>query len=460
MVHVIHSCPCCGQMASAAAEPLATHCTTSDADDDDSSISGSELPSGGASQCAKAHACRRGVQPGWRPPSPDDLLDLLDQTLAGQDVRGQAGDGRGRVEDDDHGAKHSSSEASSAGQSCADPGSLQPSEQPEAAVLPVTSATLAARASAVFDASAGWPTEVRKPLLAPVVTNLVVRAAIAVCDDLCDRDGDTLSQAFGNFDRRVAIGWLLADAAGRPLLDRAQAHALGIKAQRADGAAKAAIRDARKKAIGPARAAGTDVSKAQDEAEAVVLCADAKVLAPQQPSAELPAAAPAARAPTGSRKRAREPEPSHEAEVQEAEDALLQAEKQVHKAEKVLATAEAASDAAATKFQRLAARTDKDASMSFKLSQEHARKVEAACQQSDAAELAEKDAEIALLRAQLVERDANIDLLMLQWGHTCQQLDSSVATASTALSSAKRLHEIAMFRSSEHGSTVESDGDL
>ena len=80
--------------------------------------------------------------------------------------------------------------------------------------------------------------------------------------------------------------------------------------------------------------------------------------------------------------------------------------------------------------------------------------------QSDAAELAEKDAEIALLRAQLVERDANIDLLMLQWGHTCQQLDSSVATASTALSSAKRLHEIAMFRSSEHGSTVESDGDL
>ena len=66
------------------------------------------------------------------------------------------------------------------------------------------------------------------------------------------------------FDRRVALGWLLADAAGLPLLDRPQAHALGIKAQRAASSAKAAIRDARRKAIAPARAAGADVSAAQD----------------------------------------------------------------------------------------------------------------------------------------------------------------------------------------------------
>ena len=276
---------------------------------------------------------------------------------------------------------------------------------------PVTKAILAARATQVFDASAGWPTEVRQPLLAPVVTNQVIIDAIVVCDDLCNklcprspesrsspgyamqarwerpvtptarahapptdspRDGKTLSQAFGNFDRRVALGWLLADAAGMPLLDRPQAHALGIKAQRADGAAKAPIREARKKAIGPARVAGADISRAQDDAEAAVLRTDAKVVALQQP----PANAHAVSERAGSRKRAREPEPSHNDEVQTLEARLLQADKQVSKAETKLEKAEAASDEASMgKFKRLAARTDEHASMSAKLSQEHARKV-------------------------------------------------------------------------------------
>ena len=72
----------------------------------------------------------------------------------------------------------------------------------------------------------------------------------------------------------------------------------------------------------------------------------------------------------------------------------------------------------------------------------YAHKMKAACTQSDEADMAEKDAEIALLRAELAERDAQIDLLTLQWGHTCQQLDSAVATASAAVSSAKTLENI------------------
>ena len=48
------------------------------------------------------------------------------------------------------------------------------------------------------------------------------------------------------------------------------------------------------------------------------------------------------------------------------------------------------------------------------------------------AELHEAKAESDWLRARLAERDAEIDLLMLQWGHSNQQLDSSVATASEA----------------------------
>ena len=192
---------------------------------------------------------------------------------------------------------------------------------------PLTRDALAARANAVFNTAVGWPTEVRQPLLAPVVTNQVIRDAIAVCDDLCDRDGKALSQAFGNFDRRVALGWLLADAAGMPLLDRPQAHALGIKAQRASGNAKAAIREARRRAIAPARAADADVSAAQDAAEVAVLRADADVIDAQQP----PAAKPAAQASSGSRKRARDAEisaePSHEQQVVKAEAQLLTAEK-------------------------------------------------------------------------------------------------------------------------------------
>ena len=42
--------------------------------------------------------------------------------------------------------------------------------------------------------------------------------AIDVCKKLYERDGKALSRSFGNFDQRVAIGWLLADAAGYSLL--------------------------------------------------------------------------------------------------------------------------------------------------------------------------------------------------------------------------------------------------
>ena len=53
----------------------------------------------------------------------------------------------------------------------------------------VPKAALAARASKVFDVSAGWPTEVRKPLLAPVVTYQVVEDLVEVCDELCKPTG-------------------------------------------------------------------------------------------------------------------------------------------------------------------------------------------------------------------------------------------------------------------------------
>ena len=101
----------------------------------------------------------------------------------------------------------------------------------------------------MFNVGSDWPGEVRKPLLAPRVTNEVVKLAIEVCNDLCNGNGRALLCAFGNFDRCVAIGWLLADAVGRSLLSGPEAHTLGIKAQCAGVAAKTAVSAARRKAL-------------------------------------------------------------------------------------------------------------------------------------------------------------------------------------------------------------------
>lgn len=388
----------------------------SDADDDAPSASGSELSSAGASPPAQGQACRGDIRPGWRPPSPDDLLEMARLADADQDDRGQCSGERGRAECADANESSSSKEASSAGQSCAELGSAQPADQLEDAVQSVTKATLAARATAVFDTSAGWPTEVRKPLLAPLVTNQVVRDAVLVCDDLCDRDGKALSAAFGNFDRRVAIGWLLADAAGMPLRTRPQAHALGIKAQRADGAAKAAIREARKRAIAPARAAGADIGQAQDEAEAAVLCANAEIVAQQQS----PAKCPAGSASSGSRKRAREHEPSSlellDAQLAEAEGASLQARKAVLRAETAEDTASTAEDAAWLRLMRLVTAVKqckgkkRPSSKLLHVLHGRARRAENAWHE---AQIATKNAQIAYLVASLDSRDAMIDMLLL-----------------------------------------------
>lgn len=276
--------------------------------------------------------------------------------------------------------------------------------------------------------------------------------------ELCDRDGRALSEAFGNFDRRVALGWLLADAAGMPLLDRPSALAIGVKAQRANSAAKAAVREARKKAIAPARAAGMDVSQAQDAAEAAVLCADAKVIALQQPSIN----ASAARAPTGSRKRSREPEPSHEQEERIAEDCLLKAQKRVSRAENQLEKAMTATDAARVTLQAVIERQPPD--RPWEIWQRWHNLFEKCSDRHDEAEHAEKDAEIELLRAQLDERDAQLDLVMLLWARSNTAVESVTDIASRATQQLRLVERLQSEKNSavarsDLGSAEESESD-
>ena len=68
-------------------------------------------------------------------------------------------------------------------------------EQAEAPVAACLKAVLAACASQVLEAKAGWPTELCKPLLTRVVSIQVVRAAFNISEELCDCDGSALPKA-------------------------------------------------------------------------------------------------------------------------------------------------------------------------------------------------------------------------------------------------------------------------
>ena len=76
----------------------------------------------------------------------------------------------------------------------------------------------------------------------------LVMLAYNAANELCDTQGDALSKSFANFDRVVALGWLLGDAMGARLLLREQAYAVGLKARKAAVALKADV-VAKKKAV-------------------------------------------------------------------------------------------------------------------------------------------------------------------------------------------------------------------
>jgi hypothetical protein len=90
----------------------------------------------------------------------------------------------------------------------------------------------------MFDAVQSEPrASGRKSARAPAASRGVVQTAWELMEALSTEMVNSLSAAFGNFDRVVGTGWLLlADAVlGPPLLERLQAHAIGLKARRDAG---------------------------------------------------------------------------------------------------------------------------------------------------------------------------------------------------------------------------------
>lgn len=391
---------------------------------------------------------RRACSPSPRRDSDDESSgEESDSSLEGESSRVQSQIKRGRVEKGDSDGSRVSDASSDAGSECSEEDAEEAAEAPEAAVVDITANQVAERAAEMFVIESSGPKEVREPLLAPTMTKQLVKHALEVANAVCDRDGKALSRSFGNFDRRVALGWLLADAVGLPLVNRAQAHAIGIKAQREAGYIKDAIKTTRKEALAAARSAGADDPRAaQDDAEARLLREPAGDIAlPQR------AAKPTAKPPSGSRKRARQAEPSRDELVAHAEGRILKAEKEVKRAEAQEARADTAQEAALEKLEALnatlALAMDNPESMSDAKFQLQSKRADAAQVQCLDAQLAARDAEIELLRAQLETSEAENALLLLQWGHMCETLDTTLELASEGVRSMK--DHACMLRSAE-----------
>ena len=103
----------------------------------------------------------------------------------------------------------------------------------------------------------------RKPLVSSA-TKRIMQAAWEVMDALPACLIGVLSHSFGNFDRVVGCGWLLADVVDVPPIDRSTAHAVGLKARTQTLKLKTKIYEERKAPLAAARKLEDADPKRQD----------------------------------------------------------------------------------------------------------------------------------------------------------------------------------------------------
>ena len=85
----------------------------------------------------------------------------------------------------------------------------------------LTAAAVHERAATMFVVGAAAPQASGMPSAAKRATMELVMLAYNAVNELCDAKGEALSKSFANFDRVVALGWLLGDAMGARLSFRA-----------------------------------------------------------------------------------------------------------------------------------------------------------------------------------------------------------------------------------------------
>ena len=82
----------------------------------------------------------------------------------------------------------------------------------------------------MFQVTADGPAASGRPAVSKKITKECVQHAWCAVKEHCDEHGPALSQAYGNFDRLVATGWLIGDYAYGCLIDGAVAFKVGRKA--------------------------------------------------------------------------------------------------------------------------------------------------------------------------------------------------------------------------------------
>ena len=105
-------------------------------------------------------------------------------------------------------------------------GGLEPAE----AAPTMSAAELTERSKLMFKLDASGPMASGRKALTPIVTKELVQLAWWAVNELCDEHGPALSQAYGNFDRVVALGWLLGDVRLGRLIEHEDAFKVGRKA--------------------------------------------------------------------------------------------------------------------------------------------------------------------------------------------------------------------------------------
>ena len=147
------------------------------------------------------------------------------------------------------------------------------------------------RALLMFKVDAEAPIASGRPAVTPIVTKQSLQHAWWVANELYDDIGPQLSQAYGNFDRVVALGWLLGDVALGCCIEKGDAFKVGRKAGKLAPGLQAEF-DAPVRRVGKRKhasdAALKDSLREAAEEAAATRCASVKLPFPEAPLPALP----------------------------------------------------------------------------------------------------------------------------------------------------------------------------
>ena len=276
----------------------------------------------------------------------------------------------------------------------------------------MTSGSVAARASAMFVVGSADVRASGLPIIGKEPTKELVQIALGVTNELCDTHGKALSKSFGNFDRVVALGWLIGDAVGAPLLSRVQAHAVGLKARRIGSEVKADAASIKKDAARKA----SKLNQEDPRRKKLVAQAQAAEAALLQVTVDLPMPDPDPREQaqaSGARKASHAPECDA---LAAAEAEVLATEKEVKRAMAAVTSAETQENEARKRAERWVARVETLAdtdceSKQFKQAELGARRAKA---RWDELGLETAFAEKMVLEFKLDLKDAEMGVMLIE----------------------------------------------